>query len=113
MSSAVTVRVALFTVCPPLRVPVLPEKLESPLYTAVMVWLPAVRDVVAKVAVAVPPLPLSVPEPIVTPPSLKSTVPDGVFEPPDLVTVAVKVTESPYVEGLPEVATVVVVPGKE
>jgi hypothetical protein len=60
-----------------------------------MVWLPAVRDEVAEVAVAVPLPPLRVPEPIVTPPSLKSTVPDGVFVPPDLVTVAVKVTESP------------------
>jgi hypothetical protein len=32
---------------------------------------------------------------MVTPPSLKSTVPVGVFVPDNLVTVAVKVTESP------------------
>ena len=39
-------------------------------------------------------------------PAMKVTVPEGVGPVP--VTVAVKVTDWPYVEGLPEVATVVV-----
>jgi hypothetical protein len=43
------------------------------------------------------PLPLSVPEPICVAPSKKFTVPPGV--PPDEVTVAVKVTDWPNVEG--------------
>jgi len=39
------------------------------------------------------------------------TVPVGGGVPPDPVTVAVKVTEDPYVEGVPEVVSVVVVVG--
>ena len=65
---------------------VLPVKLLSPPYTAVMLWLPPVRAAVLNVAV----VPLIVPEPSVVVPSLKVTVPVA-----PLVTVAVKVTEPP------------------
>ena len=75
---------------------VLPLKLESPAYTAVMLaWVPTAIAVVEKVAVAVRPLPLSVPVPRVVAPSMKVTVPEGVFEPAEPVTVAVKVMLSP------------------
>jgi hypothetical protein len=63
---------------------------------------------VEKVAVAVPPLPLRVPVPIVVAPFLNVTVPVGVFGPPDFVTVAVKVTVCPEQDGLLFEETVVV-----
>ena len=65
---------------------VLPVKLLSPAYTAVMLWLPAVRAAVLNVAV----VPLIVPVPSVVLPSLNVTVPVA-----PLVTVAVNVTEPP------------------
>ena len=65
---------------------VLPVKLLSPPYTAVMLWLPPVRAAVLNVAV----VPLIVPVPSVVVPSLKVTVPVA-----PLVTVTVKVTEPP------------------
>ncbi len=63
---------------------VLPLKLLSPEYTAVNVWLPAVRFPVVKLAVP----PLKVPVPMVLPPSRKVTVPVA----PDGVTEAVRLT---------------------
>ena len=55
----------------------LPIKLESPAYSAVMLWLPADNAAVANVALPE----LSVPVPNVVVPSLNVTVPDGVPEP--------------------------------
>ena len=68
------------------------------------------RDVVLKVALFWPPTTLNVPVPNVFAPSLKVTVPVGV-PPPGLftVTMAVKVTNWPEVEGLVDDETVVVV----
>ena len=63
-------------------------------------WLPPVNAEVAYVAV--PPL-FSVPVPSVVVPSMKVTVPPGV--PALEVTVAVKVTEAPKVDGFSEEAT--------
>ena len=78
-------------------------------YTAVIECDPTARVEVATVAVSGFP-PLSVPVPIVVAPSLKVTVPDGAVTPANCgVTVAVNVTELPYVEGVPDVATVVAV----
>jgi hypothetical protein len=68
-----------------------------------MVWLPAARVLMVKVAMP----PLRVPVPRVVLPSEKVTVPVGV--PPALVTTAVKVTDWPNTEGLAEEVTVVVV----
>jgi hypothetical protein len=55
---------------------------------------------VGKVAVAVAPDPLNVPEPMTVPPSSKFTVPVGVIEPSVAVIVAVNVTDVPDVDGL-------------
>jgi hypothetical protein len=80
-----------------------------PPYAALMPWLPAVRADVAQVAVRVLPEPVSAaaeqPEMDVDP-SLKFTVPVG--EVP--LTVAVKVTLLPTVEGVSDVAMLVVLP---
>jgi hypothetical protein len=85
---------------------VLVVKLASPRYTAVMVWLPAEREEVAKVAMPA----LRVPEPMGVPPSRNWTVPVGVPAPgATAVTAAVKVTNSPSTDGLISEATVVVV----
>jgi len=66
-------------------------KLVVPVYLAVMVYVPWVREDVAKVAMPL----LMVPEPMAVPLLRKETVPVGV---PDFaVTVAVKVVESPAV----------------
>jgi hypothetical protein len=70
----------------------LPLKLVSPLYTAVMLWLPT-----ARVAVLKWPIPdLSVAVPKVAAPSMKVTVPVA----DEGATVAVKVTGWPNVDGL-------------
>src|SRR5579872_5194593 len=70
-----------------------------------MVWLPAVRAEVLKLAIP----PESVPVPIGLPPSRNITVPVGVPEPgATAVTVAVRVTASPKTEGLTDEVTVVV-----
>ena len=73
-----------------------------------MLWLPALRLLVLQVAVLLLALPAgsaTAEQPlIVVPPSLKATVPVGT-EP---VTVAVKLTLLPTVEGLSELASAVV-----
>ena len=71
-----------------------------PAYTAVMLWLPAVRVVVLNVAV----VPEMVPVPSVVVPSRNVTVPVA-----PLVTVAVKVIDTPNVLGFAELAKLVVV----
>ena len=77
-----------------------------PLYVAVILCDPVASVDVLNVAV----LPLNVPDPILVAPSKNVTVPIGV--PEAVVTVAVKVTLWPNVEGLfDEVIDVVVVAG--
>jgi len=84
---------------------VLELKFVSPMYLAVIGWLPTERlDVVN---VAIPPLP-SGEVPNVTLPSRKVTVPVGVPDPTG-VTVAVNVTAWPDLDGFSEEAIVVVV----
>jgi len=90
---------ALVTTCPPASVPLLESKLVSPLYSALMVWVPTVS--VAVSSVATPPDRALVPRVVV--PSLKVTVPVGVPAPED--TVAVKTTVCPKVEGFWDEAT--------
>src|SRR5438093_9233709 len=75
-------------------VDVLPTKLPSPPYSAVMLWFPSASDDVVKVAW---PDAFSVPVPSVVAPSLNVTVPVGT--PPAEVTVAVNVTDPPGTEG--------------
>src|SRR5437867_374152 len=103
---------AWLTDWPPESVPLLSKKLlEPPAYSAVMVCDPGARLVVVQVAC---PIGLSdTALQIADPPSLNVTVPSpvaGLPEPaPVPVTVAVKVTESPKVEGLtPAVRTIAV-----
>jgi hypothetical protein len=79
-------------------------KLLSPAYETVIVWLPTVRDELAKVAL--PELKLDVPS--VATPSKNVTVPVGVPEPgATALTVAVKVTDWPNTEGFTDEVTVV------
>ncbi len=86
---------ALLTVCVK-SVEVLPVRLASPLYVAVMLgWLPTDNDAVMKFACPL----ASVPVPSVVAPSSKVTVPVGVLTPD---TVAVNVTGSPNTDGLGE-----------
>ena len=66
-------------------------------------WLPAVSDVVVKVAL--PPAPSVTGAPRVFPPSRKVTVPVGVPGVVDVI-VAVKVTDCPSVEGFSDEAMV-------
>jgi hypothetical protein len=84
----------------------LPPNVESPPYVAVIEREPAESVEVVKVALPVAP---SVPVPRFVPPSLNVTVPVGVPVPLVCATVAVKVTEFPYVEepGLAESVVVV------
>ena len=79
---------ALFTVCESTE-EVLPLWLPSPLYCAVMEWVPMTRLETEKAAT---PLALSVDEPSAEPPSMKVTVP---VAPEDGLTVAVNVTCCP------------------
>ena len=72
-----------------------------------MVWLAAVRVVVLKLAVVMPPLVLKVPWPMLVPPSAKITNPVGLPGPLP-VTVAVKVTLWPHTDGFAEAITAVV-----
>ena len=74
----------------------------SPLYTAIIEWVAAFNEDVTNVATP----PLNVPVAIETPPSLNVTVPDGVPTAP--VVVAVKVTVSPYIDGLSDEPSVIV-----
>ncbi len=90
---------AWFTVCVG-KEPVLPAKLVSPLYTAVMLCVPADKDEVARVAV---PLLNVTGKPRLLPPSLNCTVPVAVPG----VTVAVKVTGWPKTDGLLSEVTIV------
>ena len=76
----------------------------SPLYFAMIVWLPKVSDDVLKLAI--PPARATVPSGVT--PSKKVTVPVGA-EP---VTVAVNVTWSPTIDGFSEDVSVVVVGGR-
>ncbi len=106
LDSAV-VLVALFMVCASTLL-VEPLLLTSPLYAAVMLWLPVARLLVAQVAVRLLPEPVSATALqllIALTPSAKLTVPPGALP----VTVAVKVTLIPAVDGLSELASVVVV----
>jgi len=83
---------------------VLPLKLPSPPYTAVIAWLPTANEEIFNVATP----PLNVPVPIVAAPSLNVTVPLGVPDPGALaLTVAVNVTLCPNTDGVSEVATLV------
>ena len=79
---------------------VLPAKFESPLYTAVIEWVPTASDEMVKVAV--PEFTLNVPSVVL--PSLKVIVPIGVPEPgANALTVAVKLMLWLRMEGVPEV----------
>src|SRR5205809_668229 len=99
--------VPYFTVCVSLE-EVLPLKLASPPYDALIEWEPTASVLVTNVAW---PEPFRVPAPRVLVPSLKVTVPVGVPAPGLLaVTVAVKVTDCPDSDGLAEELTSVVVP---
>ena len=87
-------------------------KLPSPLYTAVIEWVPGVRLLIGRLVW--PALRATVPKVVV--PSLKVTVPVGVPDPGALaVTVAVNVTVWPNTDGLddeakrPEVAAALTV----
>ena len=83
---------------------VLPVKLPSPPYTAVIECDPTVKDEIARVAVPA----VTVPVPIAVAPSLKVTVP--VTVPVAVVlTVAVKVTDWPTTDGFDEETTAAVV----
>jgi hypothetical protein len=88
-----------------LIVPVLEAKFESPMYTPKIEWVPSAREDVVKVAWADA---FSVPEPSTVDPSWKVTVPVGV--PLADVTVAVKVTDCPELEGFEDETNEVVVP---
>src|SRR3954447_7961335 len=77
-------------------VPVVPAESVGPEQGAVMVWLPALSDEVLNVAV--PAGPSGTGPPRVVPPSVKVTVPEVSGLPP-AVTVAVKVTDWPKVDG--------------
>ncbi len=104
----VAVVLALLTVCVKLG-EVLPVKLVSPLYTAVIVWLPTVSALVEHCAV--PPDKATALQPaIVAAPSLNWTVPVGVPLPGAVtLTVAVNVTLCPKTDGLAFDMTAVVV----
>ena len=86
------------------------ENVPVPVNDADTVWLPAVNAEVvyvqvAVVAVVVPAVPATVPIPCI----VKFTLPVGVPVPLVLATVAVNVTESPYVEAFKLEETLVVV----
>src|SRR2546423_7215779 len=83
----------------------LTSKMLLPPKVAVMECEPAESREVVKVAVNGA-LPVRLAEPRVSEPSVKVTVPVGLESTPFGLTVAVKVTLSPYVEGLGEAATV-------
>lgn len=99
---------ALLTVCVSALLDDAPL-LASPLYAAVMLWVPAASVEVAQDAVRIFPLPVSVAAeqpPMDVDPSLKLTDPVGALP----LTVAVNVTLAPTVEGVSEVAMPVVLP---
>jgi hypothetical protein len=93
-----------FTIC--VTLPLLTAKLLLPLYSAVIVWVPALKLDMLKLACplllrGVGPASTVVPSLNVTLPSVTALLP--------LVTVAVKVTDCPNVDGLSEEVTLVVV----
>src|ERR1043165_8497373 len=94
---------AVFTVCE-IGGDVLPVCAPSPLYCAVMEWVPGASVDVENVAT---PLPLSADEPSVIPPSRNVTVP---VAPDSGLTVAENVTCCPNADGLSDDVTWVVVP---
>src|SRR5205814_1858251 len=103
----VVVVVALLTVCVRFG-DVLVRKLPSPLYTAVIVWLPTESVVVAPL-VALPPVKLTA-APKLTSSILNWTVPVGVPAPGATApTVAVKVIDCPNTEGFAAALRVVAV----
>jgi len=83
---------------------VLPVKLLSPPYAAVMEWDPRASAEVVSVACA---LPFSEPVPRAAVPSMNVTVPVGVPEPEVAVTVAVNVTDCPIADGFTDDFSVV------
>jgi hypothetical protein len=95
------VEAALFTVCDTGEEVLLPTKLESPLYEAVMLWVATLRDDVAQVAVSVVVLTGRAAQPLMSlPPSLNSTVPPGLPDPGLLTAMlTVMVTGWPKTEG--------------
>ena len=98
--------VALFTVWVSVLL-VEPLLLASPPYTALMLWLPAARLLVLQVAVRILPEPASATaaQPLIdVAPSRKLTLPLGALP----LTVAVKVTLPPAVEGVSELPIPVV-----
>lgn len=97
--ASVVVVEAVFTTCE-IALEVLPLKLVSPLYTAVIECVPPVRFAVLKVACPL----LSVPVPSDWLPSMNVTIPVAVFG----TTVAVNVTDVPNVEGFGDALTDVV-----
>src|SRR5712691_7295468 len=102
----VVVLATLFTVCVSVLL-VEALLLASPLYTPLVLWLPAARLAVAQLAVRMLPEPASATaaQPLIElTPSLKFTLPVGTLP----LTVAVKVTLLPAVEGVSEVAMPVV-----
>ena len=95
---------ALFTVCVRIE-ELLPRKLLLPPYAAVIERLPPASNEVVNVAT---PFTSTVPVPSVAAPSINVTVPSGIRKLVSL-TVAVKVTDCPKVDGFNEDSTVVVV----
>ena len=103
---SVVLLVALFMLCVIVLL-VEPLLLASPPYTALMLWLPAARLALAQVAVRMLPEPPSATalQPLIElAPSLKLTLPLGALP----LTVAVKVTLPPAVEGVSELPIPVV-----
>lgn len=86
---------AVFTVC--VKLPMLAEKLVSPLYSAVIGLAPV--PVKGTVRVAWLPVTVIAPDPMVTPLFLKITVPPGLPAAEELI-VAVRVTFCPTADGL-------------
>ena len=98
--------VALVTVCPLAKVPVLVPKLLLPEYTAVTAWFPTVSVLVLP-EVATPDTSVTG-KPKFVPSIVNCTVPPGVPEPdPDAATLAVKLTACPYTDGFNVEPTVV------
>jgi hypothetical protein len=95
---------ALFTVCPPLNVAELLVKLPSPEYAAVTVWFPDANvEVLPELAV---PDESVTGEPKFIPSIANCTVPVGVpVDGETAATLAVKLTDWPYVDGLPLLPT--------
>ena len=106
LSAVVVAAPPLLTTCEKI-VLVEPLLVASPLYTAVMLWVPTARLLVAQAAVRILPEPVKATAEhaaIEVAPSLKFTVPVGALP----LTVAVKVTLVPKVDGVNELPIPVV-----